>query len=138
MTSLTQGTSRIGDDTSAARFTLHSHHLAKLDRFVAQARRLATRDDGEFIGVAVEIDAAGGVSVHAPRVSSRWCLTQQQLPAGPRHRWRLLSDNPSHETAERTATAIRAYDESRPSSRRPPAWPHGLRLVGRSADRLSQ
>jgi hypothetical protein len=52
------------EDASVARFTLHSHHLAKLDRFVAQARRRATRSGREFTGVTVEIDAAGAVSVH--------------------------------------------------------------------------
>ena len=58
------------DDASVARFTLHSHHLAKLDRFIAQARRRATRGGGEFIGVAIEIDPAGTVSVHAAGVQA--------------------------------------------------------------------
>lgn len=52
-------------DVSVARFTLYSHQLARLDRFIAQARRRTTRSDGELTGVEVEIDAAGGVSVHA-------------------------------------------------------------------------
>jgi hypothetical protein len=54
------------DDVSVARLTLYSHHLATLDRFTAQARRRTRRSGGEFAGVEVEIDAAGGVSVHAP------------------------------------------------------------------------
>lgn len=53
------------EDVSVARFTLHAHHLSLLDRFVAQARRRASRDGAEFAGVAVEIDTAGTVSVHA-------------------------------------------------------------------------
>jgi hypothetical protein len=53
------------DDVSVARFTLYSHQLAKLDRFIAQARRRTTRSGAELTGVEVEIDAAGGVSVHA-------------------------------------------------------------------------
>lgn len=53
------------DDIPVARFTLHSHHLATLDRFVAQAQRHATRSGGQFAGVALEIDAAGAVSLHA-------------------------------------------------------------------------
>jgi len=52
-------------DVSVARFTLYSHQLARLDRFIAQARRRTTRSGGELTGVEVEIDAAGGVSVHA-------------------------------------------------------------------------
>jgi hypothetical protein len=56
---------RAGDEVSVARFTLHSHQLAKLDRFVAQARRHATRSRGKFSGVTIEIDPAGAVTVHA-------------------------------------------------------------------------
>lgn len=56
---------REDEDVAVARFMLHSHHLAKLDRFIAQARRRAMRGSGEFAGVTVEIDAAGTVSVHA-------------------------------------------------------------------------
>jgi hypothetical protein len=52
-------------DASVARFTLHSHHLVKLDRFVAQARRRASRSGGEVGGVVVEIDSTGTVRVHA-------------------------------------------------------------------------
>ena len=59
------------DDIPAARFTLHSHHLAKLDRFVAQAQRHATRSGGQFAGVAIEIDAAGAVSLHAAGLQTR-------------------------------------------------------------------
>lgn len=50
---------------SVARFTLHPHHLLRLDRYVAQARRHATRSGGEFAGVAVEIDTAGAVTAYA-------------------------------------------------------------------------
>jgi hypothetical protein len=59
---------REDDDVPVARVTLYSHHLAKLDRFIAQARRRASRIGGEFAGVEVQIDAAGGVSVHAPNM----------------------------------------------------------------------
>lgn len=53
------------DDLWVTRFTLHSHHLAKLDRFLAEARRHALRSSSEFLGLTVEIDAAGAISVHA-------------------------------------------------------------------------
>jgi hypothetical protein len=56
------------DDVSVARLTLYSHHFAKLDRSIAQPRRRASRRGGELAGVEVEIDAAGGVSVHAPNM----------------------------------------------------------------------
>jgi hypothetical protein len=56
------------DDVSVLRFALYSHHLAKLDRFVAQARRGASPTGGEFAGVDIEIDPAGVVSVHAPNM----------------------------------------------------------------------
>jgi hypothetical protein len=50
---------------SAARFALHSHHLAKLDRFVAHARRQVMSSGQEFAGVTIEIDTAGAVSAYA-------------------------------------------------------------------------
>jgi hypothetical protein len=53
------------DDVRKACCTLYSHHLVKLDRCIAQAQRHATHGGGEFAGVAVEIDAAGAVSVNA-------------------------------------------------------------------------
>jgi hypothetical protein len=59
---------REDDGRSVGRFTLDSHHLARLHRFVAQARRRAMRDGMEFTGVAVEIDPAETVSVHAASV----------------------------------------------------------------------
>jgi hypothetical protein len=46
-------------------FTLHRHHIAKLDRFVGQAQRAARRAEREFEGVSIEVDDHGVVSVHA-------------------------------------------------------------------------
>jgi hypothetical protein len=46
-------------------FTLHGHHIAKLDRFVSQAQRAARRAKREFEGVSIEVDAQGRISVHA-------------------------------------------------------------------------
>jgi hypothetical protein len=47
------------------RFTLHGRHIAKLDRFIGQARRAAVRAEREFEGVSIEVDDHGTVSVHA-------------------------------------------------------------------------
>jgi hypothetical protein len=52
------------DAAPAAHFTLDSHHLALLDRFVARARRDARRNEQEFAGVVIELDSARPV-VHA-------------------------------------------------------------------------
>ena len=73
------------DDVSVARLTLYAHDLAKLDRFIAQARRRTTRSGGEFTGVEVEIDAAGGVSVHAPSMETLvlHVATISKYPAPP-------------------------------------------------------
>jgi hypothetical protein len=49
----------------ATGFTLRGHDLAKLDRFLVHAKRSALRDDREFDGVSIEVDAHGIVSVHA-------------------------------------------------------------------------
>jgi hypothetical protein len=57
--------SRADGDVRTARFLLHSHHLAKLDRYLAQAQRHATRSGGQFAGVAVEVDRAGTLSLYA-------------------------------------------------------------------------
>ncbi|MBV9194403.1 MAG: hypothetical protein JO168_09680 [Solirubrobacterales bacterium] len=46
-----------------ARFALRSHHLVKLDRFLAEARRHAKRSGEEFAGVALAVDPAGAVSL---------------------------------------------------------------------------
>jgi len=52
------------------RFTVHGHHIAKLDRFVGQAQRAAARAGREFEGVSIEVDAQGVVSVHAIGMAS--------------------------------------------------------------------
>jgi hypothetical protein len=51
-------------------FTLHMHHIAKLDRFVGQAQRAALRAEREFEGVSIEVDDHGVVSIHASGVMS--------------------------------------------------------------------
>ncbi|MBV8999198.1 MAG: hypothetical protein JO304_09075 [Solirubrobacterales bacterium] len=53
-----------------ARFALHGRHIARLDRFVAQAQRAALRAEREFEGVCVELDDQGTVSVHALGMTS--------------------------------------------------------------------
>jgi hypothetical protein len=52
------------------RFTLHGHHIAKLDRFVSQAQRAALRAEREFEGVSIELGDPGAVSVHAIGMTS--------------------------------------------------------------------
>jgi hypothetical protein len=52
-------------EPSVTGFTLRGHHVAKLDRFVAQAQRAALRAEREFEGVCIEVDAQGRVTVHA-------------------------------------------------------------------------
>jgi hypothetical protein len=49
---------------------LRGHDLARLDRFLGQAKRVALRAEREFEGVRLEIDARGVVSVHATGVRS--------------------------------------------------------------------
>jgi len=56
--------------TSATGFTLLGHHVAKLDRFLGQAQRVALRAEREFDGVNIEIDAHGVVTVHAIGITS--------------------------------------------------------------------
>ena len=51
-------------------FTLHRHHITKLDRFVGQAQRAARRAEREFEGVSIEVDDDGVVTVHASGVMS--------------------------------------------------------------------
>jgi hypothetical protein len=60
----------IFDGAAAAHFSLDSHHLAVLDRFVARARRHAGRSGRPFTGVVVAIDQIRSVSVHAPGLES--------------------------------------------------------------------
>ena len=57
-------------DLCVAAFTLHGHHIAKLDRFVGQAQRAARRAEREFEGVSIKVDDHGVVSVHASGVMS--------------------------------------------------------------------
>ena len=57
-------------EPGATRFTLCGHHLAKLDRFLGQAKRAALRAEREFEGVSVETDAQGVVRVHAMGMTS--------------------------------------------------------------------
>jgi len=52
------------------RFTVDGHHMAKLDRFVGQAQRVAARAGREFEGVSIEVDAQGVVSVNAIGLAS--------------------------------------------------------------------
>ena len=47
------------------RFTLHGHHVAKLDRFVGQAQRAAARAGREFEGVSIAVDVHGMARAHA-------------------------------------------------------------------------
>jgi hypothetical protein len=54
----------------SAGFTLRGHHLAKLDRFLGQAKRSAVGAGRDFEGVTIEIDAQGVVSVHATGMTS--------------------------------------------------------------------
>jgi hypothetical protein len=44
--------------------------MAKLDRFVGQAQRVAARAGREFEGVSIEVDAQGVVSVNAIGLAS--------------------------------------------------------------------
>jgi hypothetical protein len=57
-------------DAPATGLTLRGHDLAKLDRFLVHAKRAALRDDREFDGVSVEIDAQGTVTVNATGMKS--------------------------------------------------------------------
>jgi len=61
---------RHSEEPRTAGFTLRGHHLAKLDRFLWQAKSAARRAEREFEGVSVEIDARGEVTVHAPGMTS--------------------------------------------------------------------
>jgi hypothetical protein len=62
----------------AAQFSLDSHHLAVLDRFVARARRHARGAGRPFTGVVVVIDNVQSVSVHAAGLES---LVLKEPPA---------------------------------------------------------
>lgn len=53
------------DETATAHFMVDSHHLALLDRFVARARRHATRSGRHFNGVVIEVHLTRPVSVHS-------------------------------------------------------------------------
>ena len=64
------GLARVLREPWGTRFTVHGHHIAKLDRFVGQAQRAATRAGREFEGVSIEVDAQGVVSVHAIGIAS--------------------------------------------------------------------
>jgi hypothetical protein len=57
-------------DPPATRLTLRGHDLAKLDRFLVHAKRAALRDDRDFDGVKVEIDAEGIVTLNATGMKS--------------------------------------------------------------------
>ena len=58
------------EEPRATGFMLRGHHLAKLDRFLGQAKRVALRAEREFEGVSIEIDAQGVLSVHAIGMTS--------------------------------------------------------------------
>jgi hypothetical protein len=60
----------ISDRAPSAHFSLDSHHLAVLDRFVARARRHARGSGRPFTGVVIEIDQIRSVSVHAAGLES--------------------------------------------------------------------
>ena len=64
------GLARVLREPWGTRFTVRGHHIAKLDRFVGQAQRAATRAGREFEGVSIEVDAQGVVSVHAIGLTS--------------------------------------------------------------------
>jgi len=64
------GLARVLREPWGTRFTVRGHHIAKLDRFVGQAQRAATRAGREFEGVSIEVDAQGVVSVHAIGMAS--------------------------------------------------------------------
>ena len=64
------GLARVLREPWGTRFTVRGHHIAKLDRFVGQAQRAATRAGREFEGVSIEVDAQGVVSVHAIGIAS--------------------------------------------------------------------
>ena len=73
LSSVTSRTARVlkhRQDLCGAGFTLHGHHIAKLDRFVGQAQRAASRAEREFEGVSIEVDSHGVVTVHASGVMS--------------------------------------------------------------------
>jgi hypothetical protein len=74
----------MSDRAPAAHFSLDSHHLAVLDRFVARARRHARRSGRPFTGVVIEIDEIRSVSVHAAGLES--LVLTNPLPAGMRVR----------------------------------------------------
>ena len=59
-----------GEESGTQQFILDSHHLAILDRFVAQARRRARHRGREFTGIVVEIQADGPISVRAAELDS--------------------------------------------------------------------
>jgi hypothetical protein len=65
-----QRNSRHSNSPWVTGFTLHAHHIAKLDRFVGQAQRAALRAERQFEGVSIEVNAQGLVSVHATGVAS--------------------------------------------------------------------
>jgi hypothetical protein len=69
----------VSDRAPAAHFSLDSHHLAILDRFVARARRHARRSGRPFTGVVIEIDQIRSVSVHAAGLDS--LVLKDPLPA---------------------------------------------------------
>jgi hypothetical protein len=50
--------------------TLHGHHVAKLDRFISQARRAALQAERDFEGVSIEVDAQDRIIVHAIGMTS--------------------------------------------------------------------
>jgi hypothetical protein len=58
------------DEAAGVRFMLDSHHLAKLDRFVACAQRRARHSGRQFAGVVVEVGLDRPVSVHAAEIKS--------------------------------------------------------------------
>jgi len=64
------GLARVLREPWGTRFTVRGHHIAKLDRFVGQAQRAATRAGREFEGVSIEVDAQGVVSVNAIGLAS--------------------------------------------------------------------
>jgi hypothetical protein len=61
---------RLASEAPATGLTLRGHDLAKLDRFLVHAKRAALRDNREFDGVSVEIDAQGIVTVNATGMKS--------------------------------------------------------------------
>jgi hypothetical protein len=89
------------DETSAVQFTLDSHHLALLDRFVARARRHAQRTGRQFTGVVVEVDPTRPISVQAADLPPMMlgleaCIAGETTVPGPHRAASALEPTEAH------------------------------------------